>query len=338
MRCSTCGGTSGEGSFCIYCGARLAEPSVPIRPDDAKSLSRDLLPIINDRDRTDTYISPLWAIAIFVAVMIIGFALVAVVFIEVLDTFAAEDYDPDNPFSAYDLYLNEAFIILIAMNTAMYLVLARLAHNLVRRNNEHFARERRFREAVGAFASRTGRGTSQFYTPDGAEPAKRSPIMWALVVAIPGIMSVAYVAVMAVDSGSDDTYTTIMAMMAVLQIGLGLLLLVGQFYLFYFLTKDMANHHGRWVWFARGTKVFLGSMGYTAGWLSEPQPLPDRSVAVYIVVSIFTGGLFFFYWWYAIIKDGNAHFEHHRQFENGLLELLTGRAAPAAPDRSITWA
>lgn len=337
MHCPNCGGMGqSEGSFCIYCGARMPLPTTSLREDDVKRLREQLVPIVNHKDQTDVRISTLWVIVPFIGLMIVGIAILVVLLAAAFASIESGDYDPDDPFG-YSTDTAQYSIILYAMSAGLYAALALLTYNLVKRHNEHFTRERRFRDTIMSFSERSAGARFQYSTPASAE-TMRSPILWAGVIVFPSVVNfVGMVAMMVIASGDDPNYGAYILYALVLSL-VTIVLLVAEFYLFYFLTVEMSNHHKRWMGFVREIKALLGRGGFTAGGLLEPMRLPDRSIAVYVIVSIFTGGLFFFYWWYSIVKDGNEHFRHHRHFEDQLIALLSARPRRTeGQDASISW-
>ncbi len=339
MRCPSCGGTSDtDGSFCIYCGTRMVLPITSLREDDVKRLREELAPVVDRRDRTDLRISTLWVVIPFVGLMIVSVAIVAVLFADAFARFEGGAYDPDDPFVMYSTGAMAYMVGLSVMNTGLYVILALLTYKLVERRNEHFARERMFRNAIMSFSEKSVGARFRYSIPANAE-TKRSPILWAGVIAIPGIITLAGMVATMVIGSADDSNLGAYVMITLVLAPVSLMLLVAEFYLFYFMTAEMSNHHKRWMGFIRETKAFLGRAGYTAGGLSEPMSLPDRSIALYVIASVFTGTLFFFYWWYSIVKDGNEHFRHHRYFEDQLIALLSTRPAePGDRSTSISWA
>ncbi|HIH01057.1 TPA: DUF4234 domain-containing protein [Thermoplasmata archaeon] len=309
-----------DGGYCIFCGMRLPQKAANLRPDDVKSLGNQLLPIVEDKNRTDIQVSTLWVIIPFVVLLILGIVMVAIIFAEAIDLVQSDQYDPDDPTASYDLLTSDT-VLLSAATIAVYLFLTRLTYDLVKRHNLHFEREWKLRNTVSSFVSRVTGERFGFYSMEKVE-TKRSPALWASVIILPSLVSMLWIVLIALDAEDGDIDVRLASLVLLLQLCLSLLLLVAQFYLFYFLTSDMANHHKRWMAFVHDTRILLAHFGYTAGWLTEPRRLNDRSVAVYVVASIFTGGLFLFYWWYAIVKDGNEHMRHHRVFERELMELL----------------
>ena len=338
MHCPNCGGLSqSEGGFCIYCGARMPLPTTSIREDDFKRLREQLVPIINHKDRTDVVISSLWVVIPFIGLMIVGIAIFAVLMADVFASVESGAYDSDDPFGIYSTDSMAYSVVLYAISAGLYVALALLTYNLVKRHNEHFTRERRFRDAIMSFSERSAGAMFQYSTPMNAE-TKRSPILWAGVIALPGVTTLVGMVAMMVIGSADDPNVGAYVLIVLVLATVALVLLVAEFYLFYFLTVEMSNHNNRWMGFVRETKALLGRGGYTAGGLLEPMRLPDRSIAVYVVASLFTGGLFFFYWWYSIVKDGNEHFRHHRHFEGQLVALLSTRPTRTdEQDASISW-
>lgn len=339
MHCPNCGGLSqSEGGFCIYCGARMPLPTTSIREDDFKRLREQLVPIVNHKDRTDVVISTFWVIIPFIGLMIVGIAIFAVLMADAFASVESGAYDPDDPFAMYSTGNMAYSVVLYGISAGLYVALALLTYNLVNRHNEHFTRERRFRDAIMSFSVRSAGAGFRYSTPANAE-TKRSPILWAGVIAIPSVIALVGMVAMMVIASADDPNLGAYVLIILAQALVVLVLLVAEFYLFYFLTVEMSNHHKRWMGFIRETKALLGRAGYTAGGLLEPMRLPDRSIAVYVIASLFTGGLFFFYWWYSIVKDGNEHFRHHRHFEDQLIALLSTRPPRTeGQDAALSWA
>ncbi len=339
MHCPNCGGSSlSEGGFCIYCGARMPLPTTSLDEGDVKRLREQLVPIVNHKDRTDVRISTLWVIIPFIGLIIVGIVIFTVVLADVFASIESGEYDPDDPAGLYSMDNMAYSVALNVISAGLYIVLALLTYYLVKRHNEHFARERRFRDVIISFSEKSTGAGFQYSTPPNAE-TKRSPTLWAGVIAFPVVMTLAGMVAMGTITSADDPNVGAYVLFVLALSIVALVMLVAEFYLFYFLTVEMSNHHKRWMGFVRETKALLGRAGYTAGGLFEPMRLPDRSIAVYVIASVFTGGLFVFYWWYSIVKDGNEHFSHHRHFEDQLVAFLTTRPPREEyQDASISWA
>jgi uncharacterized membrane protein len=336
LRCSNCGRPSqSEGGFCIYCGARMPLPAASLREDDVKKLREQLVPIASDGDRTDVRISPLlWVILPFIGLLVTTVVAVILLMVEAFANIDAGEYDPFEPYSSgIWMYM----IVIYALSAVFYAIMAVLTYNLVKRHNNHFARERRFRDAIMTFSERSAGAMFQYSIPANAE-TRRSPFLWAFLVALPGIMTLTGVVTIGTITSVEDPDLGLYILYALVQAIIGIGCIVAEFYLLYFLTVEMANHHKRWMGFVRETKMLFGRAGYTAGGISEPRSLPDRSIVLYVIVSLLTG-IFIIYWLYSIVKDGNEHFGHHRRFESQLIELTSKRPLrPEDQGSAISWA
>lgn len=49
--------------------------------------------------------------------------------------------------------------------------------------------------------------------------------------------------------------------------------------------------------------------------------LPDRSMILYVILTIFTG-IFALYWLYVLVKDPNDHFANQWRFEDSLVAAI----------------
>ena len=96
------------------------------------------------------------------------------------------------------------------------------------------------------------------------------------------------------------------------------------FYIFHFLNKELVKHEAVERRIYEILYEYLSERGVAIGRpaiLEEP-PTPDRSTILYIVVSIFTLGLFFPYWVHVVNQDWNRHVEIHERSERWLLQSL----------------
>jgi ABC-type multidrug transport system fused ATPase/permease subunit len=93
-------------------------------------------------------------------------------------------------------------------------------------------------------------------------------------------------------------------------------------YVDYRLMKDFYKHERREDHFWENVDKALNTCG-----IREPLPrrtkiLPDRSFALYLMLSIVTLGMFSIYWDYVLINDPNEHFKYHILAEDHLLHQL----------------
>jgi hypothetical protein len=325
VSCPSCGRADQSGGrFCIFCGASIPWSIVPLKDHDVRSLRTRLEPIVNGKHRAEREISIWWAIAPLIALIVVS-AAITLAFLAVWIDLYDPDGDPDEATTAlFDALGSEVVVGLQAASMAAYAMFALLTYNLVKRENVHFEREKRFKEEIVSLVPRPRGDAGAVRTPGKVE-TRRFPTFWAAVVLIPEMLMLTVLVMIAAIGAEDDSDLITIVLGGLLLLLLALPFVGLQFYMFCFLNAEMLEHHKRWCWMVKETKVFLARIGYAAGTLTEPRPLPDRSNVVYVIVSLVTSGLFFFYWWYALVKDGNEHIRHHERFERELLELLSRR-------------
>ena len=327
MLCPNCGGTVADfHTFCTYCGFKLSRLPAKVEDSLRKELRESLRSSASQRTHADARISPIWVLVSFfiaISMMIVVVAIVVIEVSEALDEWdRTGDYPADN-----DIYEEPTMYAMGFVNLIPYIILAVLAYYLISREQKHFAREGKLRNALTAFTERTTGRCVSGRLPIGEE-ARRRPLLWSVIVVAPTALSLTIIHV----QYSSDSATVILVWMF---LGiLSLIFTILRLYLLYYLTKEMTRHHERWHDLTRMTKQELARMGYTAGHLRTPDLLPDRNAALYIVAVIFTLGFFEFYWWYAIVKDGNEHFEEQRVFEDQLIALLENRPPSREPSQS----
>jgi hypothetical protein len=93
-------------------------------------------------------------------------------------------------------------------------------------------------------------------------------------------------------------------------------------YVYYFLMKDFYKHERREDGFWEDMSRILDKNGVKFSVPRRTEPMPERSFALYFVLSIVTLGLFGIYWIYVLLKDPNRHFIYHVQVEDQLLTSL----------------
>jgi len=93
-------------------------------------------------------------------------------------------------------------------------------------------------------------------------------------------------------------------------------------YVWYFLMKDFYKHERREDGFWEDIGRILGKSGIKFSVPRRTEPLPERSFALYLILTIITLGFFGIYWLYVLLKDPNQHFIYHLQTEDQLLSSL----------------
>ena len=59
-------------------------------------------------------------------------------------------------------------------------------------------------------------------------------------------------------------------------------------------------------------------------------PIPDRSFALYFVLTLITGNIFGVYWVYVLVSDPNNHFRQQMLMEDTIMAQLSGAPSPAS--------
>ena len=94
------------------------------------------------------------------------------------------------------------------------------------------------------------------------------------------------------------------------------------FYVYYFLMKDFYKHEQRENWFWRDLSMTLNKLDINFSVPRRTEDMPDRSFALYFVLTLITAGLFGVYWLYVLLNDPNEHFKYHIGIEKQLLNAL----------------
>jgi hypothetical protein len=323
LKCPGCGTDNPEGfTFCSRCGATLLKP-VDIRDDRLKEAKGYILKAIANRKITDRIVS--WAWILIIILILIGSVLLVIVMSIISTSMFLSGHMMD--YSTMNTLVQVASIAMTIATTAIF---AYLAFVLVRRQNEHFARDRALREGIILLlrmaSDPSGRSSlvmnefAAMNAVNGPKEEHHDERIWALVMLLPllttfGLSAVMYLVVM-------GTSYSIM----VLLIPLILLIAVGELlamlYMFYFLGKQMYEHDERWLVFEQNAKSVMTKLRWPQIVRMRQSRLEKREFAIYLIVSIFVFP-FVLYWWYALIKDPNTHFTSQWEFEDRLAEIIS---------------
>lgn len=112
--------------------------------------------------------------------------------------------------------------------------------------------------------------------------------------------------------------------------GAGLMPLLAVLYVYYFLTKDFFRHERREDAFIRELLGVFAIAGVSVSLPYRNPPIPERSFAVYIVLSVVTVGFFWVYWVYVLVNDPNNHFRQQALVEDTLMAQMSTILTPAA--------
>ena len=94
-------------------------------------------------------------------------------------------------------------------------------------------------------------------------------------------------------------------------------------YVYYFLMKDFFRHERREDLYVAGLTNLLATLGIPLSLPRRTSPVPDRSFAVYFIVSLLTGGIFSVYWVYVLVTDPNNHFRQQALIEDTIMAQLS---------------
>ena len=113
---------------------------------------------------------------------------------------------------------------------------------------------------------------------------------------------------------------------------------LGLVYSGYFLLKDFHKHERREDLFIQDLLRTLYQLGIPINLPYRNPPIPDRSFALYFVLTWITGGIFGIYWVYVLVSDPNNHFRQQMSIADTVLAqvapLLMSASQSASPPPS----
>lgn len=203
-------------------------------------------------------------------------------------------------------------IIAFVLNIAI----AYMIYKLVQRRNTHFSRQTLLYEDLTSVAEelvaikgaqmearislnnldRTAR-EARVYEPE------KSAVLWVMLTL----------------AGTSLPTATLIATST----GAGLLPLLAVLYVYYFLMKDFYRHERREDQFIRDLLGAFAISGLNVSLPHRNPPLPERSFALYLVLSVVTVGFFWVYWVYVLLNDPNNHFRQQMMIEDTIMAQLS---------------
>lgn len=334
MDCPKCKTVNPDNAtFCKKCGT-LMYGYVPLDSPALASAKQQIIKEIKRRKASDPVLSDLWAFAPTILVVVSLVVSIVMAFIS-FSTFNIAFMISGSSIAQTQMFSLTA--IETAWSIVNAVILGLLAYKLVSRENSHYLRENRLKQAVLGFIDRAA-GSPERKTqlatyiatismPYGAEPRRREPKLWAMLFIVPtvasGIFGLATFDYLYSPSLQDFATVALILIVALLLLIGGLIALVLEFYMFHFLGKTLREHEFRWGVFTTNVGMVLSRLGYPIWAPASETRIHMRSTAIYIVVTILTLGLFLLYWWYRLVKDPNEHFAQQHEFEDSLLRLLS---------------
>jgi hypothetical protein len=124
---------------------------------------------------------------------------------------------------------------------------------------------------------------------------------------------------------------------AILSFGFG----IGLFYAGYFLMKDFYRHERREDMFVQDLLRTFYTLGVPINLPYRVSPVPDRSFALYFVLTLLTGTIFAVYWVYVLVSDPNNHFKQQMVIEDTIMAQVSSTLSspqPSPPPPPLTAA
>jgi uncharacterized membrane protein len=100
-------------------------------------------------------------------------------------------------------------------------------------------------------------------------------------------------------------------------------------YTAYFLMKDFFKHERREDLFINDMLRTFNTLGVPINFPYRNPPIPDRSFALYFILTLITGSIFGVYWVYVLVTDPNNHFRQQMLMEDTIMAQLSGTPSPA---------
>jgi hypothetical protein len=328
--CENCGLENPEGyKFCPRCGA-VTQKRVKVDMKEIRVPREELIKVIHARASSDEIVTPLWIyimiivyLASIVASVAIGFSIAGDILRQDPSSFSRELMFED---------LKDELWLPSLLSVIFYAFASALAFLLVSRLNKHFERDMNMRRGLLSFI------TSAASTPDlkkvietdlgmmnqtddliNSTEKRRKPIVWALVVAAPLMVSILQWAVI-FNGESYHEYQRTSILFFLLQ----LVAYIPLFDLSVYLGKSIYDHHNHWMEFTQQAAAAAQKLGFKEGRSYWARPMPTRSYALYVFVTIISAGIFMFYWWYTLIQEPNHHFKTQWDFEDIFVESISG--------------
>jgi hypothetical protein len=317
-----------------YQQTQPAYPPPPGRPPETRGLGdarRKVQAAISVRRGSDRKLSAAWVVVplvVMFALSAIGFSIIIA---DLLDTISEDGeigvdlYTSDAMRSAYVFIILGSVFHLLAFGALIYLLLDRM--------NKHIDRERGLREALTEYVSTAAEAhgsrsivASEAYTMEYAHRSalvsgkKMSPGMFALAfwlvtaVTIPVMIVEVYTDLL----GDISAYAGIAGISLVARLAEIIVVL----YLLNALGRHNYDHAVQWDNFVHGALYGLYKVGTPVMTPYAPRTPEERSFALYLILSIFTAGLFMYYWWYTAIKDPNEHYKQQWRVEDAISSAI----------------
>ena len=249
------------------------------------------------REESDRQMSSAWLLvyllSICVSVIAVGYALISL-----LDFFSSIDFsNPQLYYYSYSALPDEFALLWLTVGLASlvnFVVTTVFTYLLVNRRGAHFKRQKFLSRDIIALVNSLAKtknvdveesvlSLERRVREANVEETEKNAILWALLSALVPFVSL---------------------------------------YVYYFLMKDFYIHERREDGFWEDLSRTLNKLGVNFSVPRRTEPMPYRSVVLYLILTIVTVGLFGVYWFFVLLKDPNEHFKYHIEGENQLLVAL----------------
>jgi uncharacterized membrane protein len=270
---------------------RRAHLSIPL-----ENLRRDL----RTRLESDKQMSGAWAIVPLLPI-IVGVVIVVVVFAAIFSTIGSigPSGTPTTGTSVIGAALAGSIFLLYSLYFVVLILVGILIFKLVSRRNAHFNRQILLQEDVISMAKEVA--------------AKKSVDVSILLNNMDRSVREARLE-------EAEKNATLYAIVG------GLVWI----YTAYFLMKDFFKHERREDLFINDMLRTFNALGVPISFPYRNPPIPDRSFALYFVLTLITGSIFGVYWVYVLVSDPNNHFRQQMLMEDTIMAQLSG-TPPSAP-------
>ncbi len=102
-------------------------------------------------------------------------------------------------------------------------------------------------------------------------------------------------------------------------------------YAAYFLMRDFFKHERREDLFINDMLRTFNALGVPINFPYRNPPIPDRSFALYFVLTLITGSIFGVYWVYVLVTDPNNHFRQQMLMEDTIMAQLSSTSPRPSP-------
>ncbi len=247
------------------------------------------------RMESDYEMSPAWILVPLIP--IVGLIIFFIVLFGSLLTFTTTPVPPTGSAASAGLFVSLLgfFLIFQIVGFIAQILYAYLLYKLINRRNKHFQRQGFLYDDLTNLAKELAakKGVDISLSLNNMERANRearyeetekSAALWAIVTFFIGITAL---------------------------------------YVYYFLMKDFYKHERHEDMFLDDLNRSLIAAGVTINLPRRALPIPDRSFVVYLILSIFTLGIFSIYWLYVLLTDPNGHFRQQALTEDTVLAQVT---------------